>query len=73
MVAEEIEEYALDSVETAYEDPGEQAPMGFMTAGGGFHDGNVSYWLDQKHPSFTSQTCSDNTNWETAAVRMSVT
>ena len=39
-----MEEYTLASTEAAYEDPGEQATMGFMTAGGGFHDGNTSHW-----------------------------
>ena len=72
MVAEEMEEYALASTEVAYEDTGEQATMGFMAEGGWFHDGNVSQWWDQKHPLFTSQTFSDNTNWETADMHMSV-
>ena len=49
MVAEAMEEYALASAEAAYEDTMEQAPMGFMATGGGFHDGNVSHWWDQKH------------------------
>ena len=39
MVSEVMEEYALDSAEVAYEDLGLQAPMGFMAAGGVFHDG----------------------------------
>ena len=30
MVAEAMEEYLLASAELAYEDPGEQAPIGFM-------------------------------------------
>ena len=30
MPEEAMEEYALDSAEEAYEDPGEQAPMVFM-------------------------------------------
>ena len=38
MEAEAMEEYALASAEADYEDPGEQAQMGFMAAGGGFHD-----------------------------------
>ena len=38
MVAEEMDAYALASVKMAYEDPGKQAPMGFMEAGGGVHD-----------------------------------
>ena len=58
MVAEAMEEYVLASAESAYEDPGEQASMVFMEAGGGLHDLNASHWWDQKHPSFTSQTCS---------------
>ena len=39
-----MEEYSLASAKAAYEDPGEQAPMGFMAAGGGFHDESVSHW-----------------------------
>ena len=49
MIAEAMEEYALASSEAAYEDPEEQARMGFMVEGGGFHDGNVSHWWNQKH------------------------
>ena len=46
---ESLEEYALDSVEAAYEYPGQQAPMGFMASGGEFHEaGNDSHWLYQK-------------------------
>ena len=56
MVSEVMEEYALDSAEVDYGDPGEQAPMVFMDLGEGFHDGNYSHWWDQKHNSFTSQT-----------------
>ena len=33
MVTETMEEYALDSAEAAYENPGEQTPMGFMASG----------------------------------------
>ena len=47
IVAEAMEEYVLDSVKAAYEDTEEQAPMGFMTAGGGFHDGNYLHWWDK--------------------------
>ena len=50
MVAEVMEEYALDYSEAAYEDPWEQAPMGFMAAGGGFHDGNDYHLWDKKIP-----------------------
>ena len=34
IILEAMEEYALASVEAAYEDLREQAPMGFMTEGG---------------------------------------
>ena len=44
MVAEAMEEYALASAEAAYENPGKQAPMVFMEAGGRFHDGNAYHW-----------------------------
>ena len=49
MVAETLEEYALDSVEAAYENSGEQAPMGFMASGGEIQGSeNTSPWMDQK-------------------------
>ena len=32
MVVEALEEYILASVEVAYEEPGEKAPMGLMTS-----------------------------------------
>ena len=54
MAAEAMEEYYLASSEAAYEDPGEQAPMGFMAERGLFHDGNASQWWDHKHPHFLS-------------------
>ena len=72
MVAEAMEGYVLASAEAAYEYPGEQAPMGFIASGGGFHYGNSSHQCYQKHLSYPGQTCSDNTNWDTAAVHMSV-
>ena len=34
MAAETMEEYALASAEVAYENPGEQEPMGFMKLSG---------------------------------------
>ena len=34
MVAETMDEYVLDSTEAAYENPGEQAPIGLMTSCG---------------------------------------
>ena len=72
MVEEAMQEYALASTEAAYEDPGEQAPVVFMDSEGLFHDVNASHWWDQKHPAFTIHNCSENNNWETAAVYMSV-
>ena len=46
--------------------------MVFVVAGGGFHDGNASHWWDQKHHLFPSHIFSENTNWETAAIHISV-
>ena len=52
--------------------------MGFMASVGVYHDGNASCWWCQKKPSFTNQHMlvqgyvSDNTNWETVDVHMSV-
>ena len=43
-----------------------------MAPGGYFFDGNAAHWADQKQTSFTRSTYSDNTNWETAAVCISV-
>ena len=57
-----MEEYVLASAEEAYEYPGGKAPMVFMAAGGGFHDGNASHWWEQIPPLFSSHTCSENTN-----------
>ena len=62
MVAEAMVEYVLASAEEAYEYPGGKAPMVFMAAGGGFHDGNASHWWEQIPPLFSSHTCSENTN-----------
>ena len=45
-----------------------------MSPGGEFNDaGNYFHWADQKHPSFTSPFCSENTNRETAAICTGVT
>ena len=68
-----LEEYVLDSADASYEEPGEHVSMLFMDTGGEFYDGNYSHWADQKQPSFTSSTYSDNTNWETVDVCRSVT
>ena len=73
MLAEAIQEYALAYAETAYEDPGKHAPMGFMASGGESHEYRNSYhWWYQKRPSFTNQTYSENNNWETTAMHKSV-
>ena len=68
-----MEEYALASAEAAYENPGEQAPMGFMAPGGEIQGSeNTPPWMNRKRSSFPSLPGNDNTNWETAAVNMSV-
>ena len=47
--------------------------MVFMASGEEYHEAkNSSQWLDQKRSLFTSQNFSENTNWETAAIHMSV-
>ena len=54
MVAEALDEYALDSEEVSYEEPREQATIWFMASGVEYHEViNPSLWLDHKHPSFT--------------------
>ena len=68
-----MEGYALASAEAAYENLGEQAPMGFMASGGEIQGSeNTSPWMNQKRSSLPSLTGTKNTNWETAAVHMSV-
>ena len=62
MMLESLVEYMLASAEAAYEDPGQQMPMGFMASGGQFYGVNASNWVDQKQPSFTSSTYSYTTN-----------
>ena len=58
MLVEPLEKYVLDSGELAYENTGQQAPMGFIASGGEFHySGNAFQWADQKHPSFTIPNC----------------
>ena len=42
MSLEALDEYVLAYSEAYYKDPGEQAPMGFMASGGGFHHLNSS-------------------------------
>ena len=67
-----MEEYESASAEAAYEDPGEQAQMGFIDTGGRFYDGKSFHCWDQEQPSFTIHTCSKNTIWLTVAVHRSV-
>ena len=50
MVAEKMEEYALASIEAAYENTGKQAPRGLMALGGEIQGSeNVSPRMDRKH------------------------
>ena len=73
MAEETMVQYALASAEAAYENPGEQAPMGFMASGGEIQGSdNTPPWMGRKCSSFLSLTDTENTNWETAAVHMSV-
>ena len=73
MVAETMEEYSLAFEEAAYENSVEQAPMWFMASGREIQGSeNISPFMDQKCSSSPSLTDTDNTNWETAAVHMSV-
>ena len=73
MLMETMEEHVLASVEEAYENPGEQAPMGFMASGGEIQiSKNTSPGMDWKRLSFPSPTGNKNTNWDTAVVHMSV-
>ena len=73
MVAEKMEEYALDSSGVAYETPGEQAPMGFISSGGEIQvSENTPPWVDWKCSYFPSLTGTKNTKWDTAAVHMSI-
>ena len=47
--------------------------MGFMASGGySCEYRNASHWLDHNYPSFTIPNFSENNNWETADVFMSV-
>ena len=70
---ETMEEYALASAGSDYENPGEQEPMGFMESGGEILGSeNTPPCMKRKHSSFPSLTGTKNTNWETAAVYMSV-
>ena len=69
MATETMEEYSLASEEAAYENPGEQAPMGFMASGREIQGSeNNPPWMDRKCSSFTSLTGTENTNWDNASV-----
>ena len=47
--------------------------MVFMASGGEIKGSeNKSPWMDRKRPDLPSLTGTNNTNWETAAVKMSV-
>ena len=72
MMSEALEEYELSSAESVFEDPNQQAQMEFMASGGEFHYGNTSHWADQKRHTFPRSTYSDNNNWGTTAICMSV-
>ena len=73
MVAERMEEYALASSEEAYESTGEQELIGFMELGREIQGSeNTPPWMDRKRSSLPSLTGTNNTNWETAAVHLSV-
>ena len=57
MVAETLEDYALASSEAAYENLGEQEPMGLMAVGREIQvSENTPPWMDCKHSSFPSRT-----------------
>ena len=46
--------------------------MGFMVLGGEYHEARNDFnWLEQKNPSFTRLTCSENINWETESMCIS--
>ena len=71
--AETMEEYSLDSEEEAYENLGEQAPMGFVELGGEIQGlENASPRMDRKRSFFPSPNSTYNTRWYTADVCMSM-
>ena len=71
--AETLEEYALASTEAAYVNTGEQALIGLMGLGGEIQvSENISPWIDREHSSFPYMTGTNNANWETADMHMSV-
>ena len=73
MLEEAMQKFALDSSKLYHEDPGEQAQMRLMDSGKKYHEArNYYHQLYQKQPSFHIPTCSENTNWDTAAMNMSL-
>ena len=71
-VAETMKEYELASTEADYENPGEQAPMGFMVLCEEIQGPeNSPTWMEWKRSSLPSLTGTKNTNWETAALHTS--
>ena len=68
-----MEEYALDSAEAAYDNPGEQAPMGIMALGGEIQGSeNESPQMDRKRLFYPSLTGNDNTRWDAEYICMSM-
>ena len=73
MVAETMDEYVLASAEAAYNNTGEKATIGFMASGGGIKGSeNTPPWMDRKCLSFPYLTGTNNINWDTAAVCISI-
>ena len=69
MEVETLEEYLLASAESAYENPGEQAPMGIMALDSEIQvSENKSPWRDQKRSLLPSWTGTYNTGEGTADV-----
>ena len=66
-------DYALASAEAAYDNPGEQAPMGIMALGGEIQGSeNESPRMDRKRLFYPSPTGTDNTRWDTEDICMSM-
>ena len=58
-----MDDYAA-SAEAAYENPGEQSPMGFMALGRKIQGSeNTSPWMDRKRSVLPSLIGTENTNW----------
>ena len=72
IMLKEPQYHVLASADAAYEDPEQHATMRLMSSGEEFHDENASHLAYQKQTSFTRSTYSENTNWETASMCMSL-